>query len=192
VSACVLSQAACGAPGAEGPGSQGRATATTATPGPGGSERAGTGQESASPPRPTGTAPVTAERERGEPVLVTGVRFGRHDGFDRVVIDLGGGMPGYAVRWVDELHEEGSGKPVDLGGGACLSVLLTPADAHTADGAPTWTGGAVPASLGALTGAVRAGDFEGRVLVGLLAPAERPFRVSEYTRPDRLVVDVAH
>ncbi|WP_113704203.1 AMIN-like domain-containing (lipo)protein, partial [Nonomuraea lactucae] len=184
--------------GGQGPGGPDATAAITPTPTgtptapTTGSLSPGPAEVTGMPGRPTGTAPVEVERERGEPVLVTGVRFGRHDTFDRVVIDLDGGLPGHAVRWVDELAQEGSGKPVDLKGGACLYVLLTPAEAHTSDGTPTWTGGGVPPSLGALTGAVRAGDFEGRVVVGLLADSERPFRVTEHTRPDRLVIDVAH
>ncbi|MFG3435825.1 hypothetical protein ACGF0J_01155 [Nonomuraea sp. NPDC047897] len=157
-----------------------------------GTEPAEPGQVPATPGRPTGTAPVHTERPRGEPALVTGVRFGRHATFDRVVIDLDGPAPGHTVRWVDALAQEGSGKPVDLRGRACLAVLLTPADAHTEDGEPTWAGGAAPASLGNVTEAIRAGDFEGRVLIGLAARSREPFRVTAHTRPDRLVIDVAH
>ncbi|MBN6057359.1 hypothetical protein JYK22_35875 [Nonomuraea sp. RK-328] len=148
--------------------------------------------ELAPTPLPTSTAPVRVERDRGEPVFVTGVRAGRHEGFDRVVVDLKGGMPGYTVRWVDELEQDGSGKPLDLHGRPCLYVLLTPAQAHTDDGTPTWTGTPLGRPLGNVAEILRAGDFEGRVSLGIVAASRTPFRVREYTRPDRLVIDVAH
>ncbi|MEV0201964.1 hypothetical protein [Nonomuraea sp. NPDC050691] len=171
------------------------ATGPAATPAaPGTPAPTGTAgpDELAPTPLPTGTAPVRVERDRGEPVLVTGVRAARHDGFDRVVVDLKGGMPGYTVRWVDELEQDGSGKPFDLHGRPCLYVLLTPAQAHTDDGAPTWTGAPLGGPLGNVTRILKAGDFEGRVSAGIVAASKAPFRVREYTRPDRLVIDVAH
>ena len=92
-------------------------------------------------PSPTGTAAVRVRRADGMvPALVTGVRVARHDGFDRVVVDFKGDMPGYTVRWMSKVETEGSGKAVDLKGGRALHVMLIPADAHTEDGTPTWTG----------------------------------------------------
>lgn len=202
VMACGLGTAACGA-GGSGAGAESTVTVPPGTPAPTTASPRVTGQPAdtappepgeapATPGRPTGTAAVHTERPRGEPALVTGVRFGRHDTFDRVVIDFDGPTPGHTVRWVDALVQEGSGKPVDLRGRPCLAVLLTPADAHTDEGEPTWTGGAAPASLGNVTEAIRAGDFEGRVLIGLAARSREAFRVTAYTRPGRIVIDVAH
>ncbi|GAA2311324.1 hypothetical protein GCM10010149_72340 [Nonomuraea roseoviolacea subsp. roseoviolacea] len=162
------------------------------TPGPGEATASTRPDELAPTPLPTSTAPVRVERDLGEPAIVTGVRAGRHDGFDRVVVDLKGGMPGYTVRWVDELEQDGSGKPLDLRGSPCLYVLLTPAQAHTEDGTPTWTGTPLAQPLGNVTRILKAGDFEGRVSAGIVAASRTPFRVREYTRPDRLVIDVAH
>ncbi|MGW7479288.1 AMIN-like domain-containing (lipo)protein [Nonomuraea muscovyensis] len=194
--ACGLGAAGCGTGGAgAGEGTGVTVTATSAPGGPTTPEGTATlepGETPATPGRPTGTAAVHTEVPRGEPSLVTGVRFGRHATFDRIVIDFDGPVPGHTVQWTDELVQEGSGKPIDLGGRACLSVLLTPAVAHTEAGEPTWTGGAAPTSLGNVTDVIRAGDFEGRVLIGLAARSPRPFRVAGYTRPDRLVIDVAH
>ncbi|MDR8408615.1 hypothetical protein MTP10_07680 [Nonomuraea sp. 3-1Str] len=211
VLAAVASSAACGAgPGGVAtatvspePGAPVRPGGTTTIPGrpttggpaaatPGASAASARPDELAATARPTGTAPVEVERDRGEPTLVTGVRTGRHDGFDRVVVDVKGGLPGYTVRWVDELQQDGSGKPLALRGHPCLYVLLTPAEAHTEDGTPTWTGTPIDQPLGNVTGILKAGDFEGRVSIGIVAASKTPFRVREYTRPDRLVIDVAH
>ncbi|MFI6391880.1 hypothetical protein [Nonomuraea sp. NPDC050540] len=154
-----------------------------------------TGAPPASPrePAPTGTAEIDVERTGGEAVIVYGVRYATHPNFDRVVVDFKGEMPGYTVTWVDELVEDGSGKPIDVEGGAYLQVTLTPADAHTAKGKPTWTGGPIfQADLGNVSSVVKTGDFEGRVGVGIVLDRRAAFDVTEQRRPNRVVIDVAH
>ncbi|MCA2189962.1 AMIN-like domain-containing (lipo)protein [Nonomuraea cavernae] len=197
---CCLTQAACGVQNgaAQDTGAQVTGTPDTGTtssaPGtpaprtPGETARETAGQV----PAPTSTAAVEVPRDGREPALLTGVRYGHHDTFDRVVIDFRDGTPGYTARWVNKVLQEGSGDPVDLHGRACLHLVLTPADAHTGQGVPTWTGGPVPASLTTIKDVVKTGDFEGRVGIALLATERRPFRIREYTGPDRLVIDVAH
>ncbi|WP_336207594.1 AMIN-like domain-containing (lipo)protein [Nonomuraea sp. LPB2021202275-12-8] len=145
-----------------------------------------------SAPPATSSAEVEVERDGMEPALVTGVRSARHDGFDRVVIDFEDAVPGYTVRWRSKVEEEGSGKPVDLRGGRALHIMLTPANAHTDDGASTWKEPSVAGSLSAITGIVKTGDFEGRVGIALTSDRSRNFQVQEYTGPDRLVIDVRH
>ncbi|MEU7896827.1 hypothetical protein AB0B45_28695 [Nonomuraea sp. NPDC049152] len=142
---------------------------------------------------PTSTKDVEVEGDPGEAVLVKTVRFADHGPFDRVVIDLGGDVSNYSVRWVDELVQDGSGEPIEVKGGAYLQVTLKPANAHSDDGAPTWTGGPIfQAALGNVQNVVKTGDFEGVVGVGLVLDHRAPFSVSELTGPDRLVIDVAH
>jgi hypothetical protein len=151
------------------------------------------GGQQAGEPAPTGTATVDVERRSGEPAVVTAVRFASHSAYDRVVIDLkGADMPGYLVTWADELIEDGSGHRIDTDGRAFLHVTLTPADAHTERGIPTWRGGPIyEARLGNLLSVVRTGDFEGRVGVGLVLDRRAGFRVTELGSPKRLVIDVA-
>lgn len=144
------------------------------------------------PSSPTSTAEVEVERG-GEPVLVTAVRFAAHDGYDRVVVDFDGDVPGYRVTWVDELIEDGSGQKIDVTGGAYLHVDLTPANAHTEAGKPTWTGGPIfQADLGNVQSVVKTGDFEGHVGVGIVLDHRAGFEVKEQAGPNRLVIDVAH
>ncbi|WP_246268078.1 AMIN-like domain-containing (lipo)protein [Nonomuraea typhae] len=144
-------------------------------------------------PAPTGTAEVEVEHRGGTQTLVTGVRYADHGAYDRVVVDLKGPVPGYTARWVEELTEDGSGRPIDVTGGAYLQLTLTPADAHTEKGAPTWTGGPIfQAGLGNVRSVVRTGDFEGHVGVGLVLDRRAGFAVRELGSPSRLVVDVAH
>jgi len=151
-------------------------------------------QESAAgEPAPTRTAEVEVERAGMEPAIVTGVRYAAHDTYDRLVVDLRGGIPGYDVKWVEEFVQDGSGKPIDVPGGAYLLLTLFPAHAHREDGEPTWRGGPVhTAGLGNIATVVRTGDFEGRVGIGLALNRRAGFRVTEQGSPDRLVLDVAH
>ncbi|MEV4168481.1 hypothetical protein [Nonomuraea sp. NPDC049709] len=145
------------------------------------------------PGTPTSTAEVEVNRDGIEPAVVTAVRYAAHGTYDRLVVDLKGSIPGYTVRWVDELVQDGSGKPIDVRGGAYLQLTLFPANAHDDEGVPTWHGGPVyPASLDNLTDVVRTGDFEGRVGIGLVLARQSPFKVTEQGSPNRLVLDVAH
>ncbi|MFB4266488.1 hypothetical protein [Nonomuraea sp. GTA35] len=161
----------------------------------------GTAQQTATLPRqtstgsaaPTSTAEVDVDRSGMEPAEVTGVRYAAHDTYDRLVVDLKGDIPGYSVKWVDELVQDGSGKPIDVHGGAYLQLTLFPANAHDEEGRPTWSGGPVyPARLGTLADVVRTGDFEARVGIGLVLSKRAPFRLTEQGSPSRLILDVAH
>ncbi|MEV0632790.1 hypothetical protein ACI2LC_34295 [Nonomuraea wenchangensis] len=141
----------------------------------------------------TSTSEVDVDRDDMEPAVVTSVRYAAHDTYDRVVIDLDGDVPGYNVKWVDEFVQDGSGRPIDVRGGAYLQITLFPAHAHDENGVPTWKGGPVyPADLGNLTDVVRTGDFEGRVGIGLVLARQAAFQIQEQGGPNRLVLDVAH
>ena len=126
---------------------------------------------------------------------VTNVRAGRHDCYDRLVIDLKGTAPGYDVRYVGAVHSQGQGAVVPLRGGAALQVLTK---------APAYGPGAYqPANAKELVNVTgyqtfrqvaSAGSFEGLTTVGLGVRARLPFRA--FTLSDgsgsRLVIDVAH
>ncbi|MEW9546917.1 hypothetical protein [Nonomuraea sp. NPDC050783] len=153
-----------------------RASAATPEPGP-----------------PTSTSEVNVERDGMDPAVVTAVRYAAHPTYDRLVIDLDGDIPGYNLKWVDEFVQDGSGRAIDVRGGAYLQLTLFPASAHDEDGTPTWKGGPIyPADLGNLTDVVRTGDFEGRVGIGLVLARQAAFQIEEQGGPNRLVLDVAH
>ncbi|MCG5220745.1 AMIN-like domain-containing (lipo)protein [Streptosporangium sp. KLBMP 9127] len=142
---------------------------------------------------PTGTEEVEVTHATSAQPLVKRARFAGHAGYDRVVIDIDGEVPGYTVRWVDELVHDGSGEPIAVKGGAYLQVFLTPANAHTEDGSATWTGGPIfSADLANVRKVVKTGDFEGVVSVGIVLDHRAGFRVLEQKSPSRLVIDVAH
>ncbi|MFB6721383.1 hypothetical protein ACFCV3_14520 [Kribbella sp. NPDC056345] len=112
-----------------------------------------------------------------------GVRTGRHACFDRLVVDLQGRAPGYDVRYVSNVTQDGSGFVVPLRGGAKLQLIVRapsskPLKAPDVRGYDTFRQVAY------------AGSFEGQTTLGLGVRARLPFRV--ITLSDRLVIDVAH
>jgi hypothetical protein len=126
------------------------------------------------------------------------IRTGRHTCFDRMVVDVpGGGDIGYHVRYVDRLHQDGSGHYVPVGGGAVLEVRVAAPSYAPESGAPTYPGKVARPLPGVDISGYRtfrdtrfAGSFEGETQIGLGVRARLPFRVIQL--PDRLVVDVAH
>ena len=149
---------------------------------------------------PTGWGSLTKSATDSTVTPVRNIRTGRHDCFDRMVIDLPAaarGDLGYSVRYVDRLLQDGSGRPVSVAGGAVLEVRVA-APAYTPEsGEPTYPGRAGHPLPGVdLTGyrtfrdARFGGSFEGETQIGLGVRARLPFRVLELQ--DRLVIDVAH
>lgn len=126
-------------------------------------------------------------------VALVGIRVGGHPALDRVVFDFEGGAPGFFVRHVRQLFQDGSGNVLPVDGRAVLQVVLSPATAHDGGGAPTMKGG-VPSVAGfaALRDLVPAGDFEATVSWGIGVAARSPFRATRLAGPSRVVVDVVH
>lgn len=129
-------------------------------------------------------------------IAVTGVRFGKHETFDRVVYDLAGtGHAGWRVRYVDSpVRAQGSGFIVPLEGDAQLSVALRgialPGDAggRRYDGPQRPKLGATGVVEDLYVGNVYEGVFES--FVGTRSPERvRVFRLDD---PKRVVVDIAH
>jgi hypothetical protein len=145
----------------------------------------------------------TAEvRGPGGGGTVDDVRAGRHDCYDRLVLDLDGidaSAVSYDVRYVAQVRQDGSGDLVPLRGAADLQVVVhTPA--HTTRGTATYAprDGAEAVAVGGsrtFRQVAWAGSFEGQSTVGLGVRARLPFRVLVLDGPgdgSRLVVDVAH
>lgn len=133
--------------------------------------------------------------------LLTDVRVGVHDCFERVTFELkpqqgeADGPVGWKARYEPgPITEDGSGREVSIKGAAFLVVTMTAAGADlTREGAPaTYTG---PASLEA-AGATRiqqvrrTGDFEAVLTWVIGLDRQRPFHVTTQEGPTRLIVDV--
>ena len=137
--------------------------------------------------------------------MINGVRAGRHECFDRLVIDVGGQdttFGSYDVRYVPLVYSEGKGDPVPVRGAADLQIIVR-APAHDANHHPTFT----PANRREVVNVAGystfrqvawAGSFEGQTTLALGVRARLPFRVFTLDGvpnsgdTPRLVIDVAH
>jgi hypothetical protein len=144
----------------------------------------------AEPAWTTGTVTVTHHPAVPPVPVVTAVRYAGHPegGYDRIVLDIAGGLPGYTARYVPEVRADGSDKPIAVPGRRFLLLVLNPAQAHTAAGKPT-VSGVHPVALPMLRGYAIAGDFEGHVSVALGLNATTRYRIGELS--GRIYVDVA-
>ncbi|MFJ9202428.1 AMIN-like domain-containing (lipo)protein [Streptomyces flaveolus] len=149
---------------------------------------------------PTGWGSLAESRATATTVPVRDVRTGRHACFDRMTVEVPGaraGDLGYRVRYVDRLHQDGSGRPIAVGGGAVLEIRVAAPGYRPETGAPTYPGRAGRPLPGVdLTGYRTfrdtrfAGSFESETQIGLGVRARLPFRV--LVLDGRVVVDVAH
>lgn len=175
------------------------ATATASTP-------TATASRPATPPSTTtapegidplagaGTDPVVVDPTSRRTALLTDVRVALHEGYDRVVFAFTGAAPGYDVRYVPRpLHEDGSGRVVDVAGAFVVAVRMQgalDADLSLPSAPRTYTG---PLRLQPGTSEVaelaRIGGFEG-VLTWAVGLRDRvDFRVTTLASPPRLVID---
>lgn len=138
-------------------------------------------------------APKIQEKWTGNPVLVSGIRAGSHQGFDRVVFDLtDGDDPGWRIDYVDEPMQQASGLPVEVAGDAYLHVLIT----NTTY--PFELGIEDPLEPGTFPGAgvvkeiAYTSVFEGYTEAYIGLDEELPYSVTVLQDPKRLVIDFEH
>lgn len=160
----------------------------------------------ASPPsdeQPSGDeAPFPADRaaDRGEasgnaslsPEIL---RFGRHDGYDRLVLDLrGSGEPGWLGEYVADPRMPGSGEPVDIEGDAFLQISVDGVVYPTEPGATEYAGQErfQPSSAGVIEEVVYGGVFEGQAEIYVGLSSDQPFRVFRTVDGDSVVIDIQH
>ena len=156
---------------------------------------------SAAPPAPCAGGWGSEQKtvpDLGRAPLVA-VRTGSDSCADRVEFELDGPAAGYAVSYVDEVVQDGSGAPLTVPGGARLQVQLNH-PAYSDAGQATYSGrvGEPLASVSgyrSLQSVVFAGSFEGYSTFGVGVRARLPFRMSVVDGPEarsRLVLELAH
>lgn len=133
-----------------------------------------------------------AKSRNGTASPLVNVRAGRHDCFDRLVLDLATTTSGSTVRYVAGVPYQARDGYIPLRGGAFLEIVLR--------GPATY----VPRNRAELVDVggwrtfrqVAWGDtFEGYTTIGLGVRGRLPFRVFTLAGPgtrSRLVIDVAH
>jgi hypothetical protein len=132
-----------------------------------------------------------------EVALLTDVRTGRHDGFERIVFEFDGdAAPSYRLGYVDPpIRQAGSGNVVEVAGAAYLQVQLQPASGVDLSGPEyreTYLG---PdrlelAAQGPARELVLTGDYEANMGWVLGTERRAPFAMAFLKDPLRLVVDV--
>ena len=147
------------------------------------------------PPFPADTSSDTADPSQDAMLTVTDVRIGRHEGFDRVVYEMGGtGTPGWTVQYVDEAVQDGSGTVIDLAGDGTLQVLISGSAYPMDSGAEPFESAGPVTGPGTVTVTEARGwsVFEGitDAFIGLQSSGH-PFRVYLLESPVRVVVDIA-
>jgi hypothetical protein len=186
--------AGCGGTGAGTPGPAPATSAAAPSATPTGSPASTTRPPTTRPStRPTwGSKPVTVVRHPAVPPVpvLTRVRYAAHsaEGFDRLVFDIQGTLPGYSVRYVDQVRADPSDKVMQVPGRQHLLVVLTPAQAHRDDGATT-VSGVHRLDLPMLRSYAVVGDFEGYVSIAVGLDDVVGYRVGEL--PGRIYLDVA-
>jgi hypothetical protein len=128
---------------------------------------------------------------------VDDIRSGRHDCFDRIVIDLDGPATGYVASYVDDVIVEGS--PLSLRGGAFIDLRVN-APNHDAAGNPTYDppdGSEVVSVAGyqTLRQVALGQPFDDQLQIGIGVRARLPFQVFALDGPgngSRVVVDIGH
>ena len=156
----------------------------------------GTGQPAASSSSSSSSSwssePVTVEHHPAVPPVpvVLRVRSAAHpaEGFDRLVIDIDGPLPGYSVRYVSQVLADPSDQVVAVPGRHHLLVVLDPAQAHRDDGTAT-VSGVHRLDLPVLRAYAIVGDFEGHVSIAVGLDDVIGYRVGEL--PGRIYLDVA-
>lgn len=132
----------------------------------------------------------------GEQSLLTEVRFGVHDGFERVVFEFEGGTDlSYLAEYVEEAIPP-SGNPVAVDGEATLQVTMTPASGVDLSGeepVETYTGSdrIQPASAALVNELVLVEDFEATLRWAIGLPFRSEVAIDTLDDPHRLVVDIA-
>jgi len=143
-------------------------------------------QQATPSPAPLACWPLTGGSQLNR-AIITDVRVGTHAGYDRLVIEFGGGMPPFRL----EPHDIGafvgsfSGDPIAVDGNAGLILRL-----YNQDIPPVFAHGTnLRSDFPELKQVVVLGDFEGQADVGIgLGQLQCP-TVSVFDSPTRLVID---
>lgn len=141
---------------------------------------------------PWRTGQVSAAADDGHATLRS-VRTGQNEGFDRLVLEFDGGVPGYTVRFAERpLRQCGSGLPIEVDAPHTFQIELESAAAHDEQGQPTVRDRDRTLDFPVLRTARLTCDYEGVVEWVLGTDRRTEFRVFTLPDPARLVVDLRH
>ena len=158
-------------------------------------------EASAAEPLDVEATTTTAQRDSVDGrLVVTDVRVGTHDGFDRVTVELDGeGDAGWFTELTDQPTSQGSGEPIEFEGEVALwlaaQMINLPGDEPEGvdEDARIDVDLTVPGPEGGVITEV-VGDtlFEGIQTFAIGLDEERPYRIERFEDPERIVIDVLH
>ncbi|MDO4928847.1 MAG: hypothetical protein Q3976_07300 [Corynebacterium sp.] len=123
--------------------------------------------------------------------VVTDIRVGTHDGFDRIVFDLEGpGIPGWDINYDAEPTAQGSGEPVPYTGDAALNLRISGLVLPFELGPDVNEAIGEFPGAGNVTGITALGTFEGQGQFVIGLDQQHPYSVQILTEPTRLVIDI--
>ncbi len=161
-------------------------------------------QQSSSPsPAATSSEPASDGGLLGEPSLadkqqppadtqhlvVSEVRVGKHDGFERVVFETAGaGQAGWFASLTTEPRQPGSGFPIDYEGDIALWIAIRGVSYPWDAGRPEFDG-YVAGQGGVITGVSNQKSYEGQHEFTIGLAREVPYSITWLDNPGRVVVD---
>lgn len=136
----------------------------------------------------------TIRRTSGAGSTLRRIRAGRHDGFDRLVLEFDGGRPTYSVAYAPVARSGGSGAPIPAGGTVALEIVLgaRTIDIDDATFPRTFRPTRLTPRYPTLRTVRYGGEYEGQAVFAAGLTGRSGFRVLELTNPTRLAIDVAH
>lgn len=141
---------------------------------------------------PLGNASTAAKDQRPGQVgaVVTGVRVGHHDGFDRIVFDIEGSTdPGWFMDYTDTPAQMGSGRPLEYDGKVALILnihgVAYPFETSIEEPDLSHINGA-----GNIVSVNEHGIFEGTQMFVAGLDGRHPYSVQVLQNPTRIVVDI--
>lgn len=136
---------------------------------------------------------VLHEQGIGQAIL-RDVRVAPQEGFDRIVFEFEGGVPGYRIEYVEPpIIRDPSGLEAQIAGNAFLQIRMERAAGHDPNtGVSTFEPLELTPGLPSILEAEETGDFEAVLTWVLGLSGKLPFRVDEFNSPDRLTIDVRH
>jgi hypothetical protein len=169
--------------------------ASQATPAPSAAVAGGSTTPRASATTAPEAAPTPAPATCQAPgAYLTAIRAGTYRGYDRVVFQFSGGLPGYRAGYVTSVLQDAKGTPVPLAGQAFLRVVFRGASSWCPE--PPHRAYSGPAALTpfypALLAVSAAGDFEGYLSFGVGLAGKASYHAYTLTSPARLVIDFTH
>lgn len=141
--------------------------------------------------------PTAQDATADSALVITGLRTGVHEGYDRVVVEFSGeGMPGWDAAWADEAWTQGKGDPISVEGdhtlvlrGTGVTMPVMPDQQEIAYTGP-WSLAVGGAGIG-IGSVYLDGAFEDQFQL-VVGTGVTSYRVFTLTDPTRLVVDVKH